>query len=94
MSSLPVPVSPVMSTQMSVVATFWSLRNTSIIDGQTPMMSPKRLSLSSAASFSLSARSALRSIAFWRMSEAWPAKMLSSSSCDFWKRPFTRSLPT
>ena len=27
-------------------------------------------------------------------SEACEAKMLSSSSCDFWKRPFTRSLPT
>ena len=33
MSSLPVPVSPVMSTVMSVVATFCSLRKTSIIDG-------------------------------------------------------------
>ncbi len=60
MSSLPVPVSPVMSTLMSVPATFCSLRNTSIIEGQAPMISPKRLSLSSAASFSLSARSADR----------------------------------
>ena len=68
MSSLPVPVSPVMSTLMlSVVATFCSLRKTSIIDGHAPMISPKRLSFSSAASFSLSARSALRSIAFCRM---------------------------
>ena len=67
MSSLPVPVSPVMSTEMSVVATFCSLRNTSSIDGHAPMISPKRLSFSSATSFSLSARSALRSIAFCRM---------------------------
>ena len=55
---------------MSVVATFCSLRNTSIIDGQAPMISPKRLSFSSATSFSLSARRALRSIAFCRMSDA------------------------
>jgi hypothetical protein len=63
-SSLPVPVSPVMSTLMSVAATFWSLRKTSIMEGQAPMISPKRLSLSSAVSFSLSARSAVSSIAF------------------------------
>ena len=44
-SSLPVPVSPVISTLMSVAATFCSLRNTSIIDAQAPMISPKRLSL-------------------------------------------------
>ena len=43
---------------MSVVATFCSFRKTSIIDGHTPMISPKRLSFSSATSFSLSARSA------------------------------------
>ncbi len=30
-SSLPVPVSPVTSTEMSVAATFWTLRNTSCI---------------------------------------------------------------
>jgi hypothetical protein len=94
MSSLPVPVSPVMSTEMSVVATFCSLRKTSIIDGHTPMISPKRLSFSSLTSFSLSARRADRSIAFWRMSEAWPAKMVRTSSCERSKRPFTRSLPT
>ena len=45
---------------MSVVATFCSFRKTSIIDGQVPMISPKRLSFSSATSFSLSARSALK----------------------------------
>ena len=95
MSSLPVPVSPVMSTEMSVVATFCSLRKTSIIDGQAPMISPKRLSFSSATSFSLSARSALRSIAFCE-DERSPAtaKMESTSSWFLSKRSFTRSLPT
>jgi hypothetical protein len=73
MSSLPVPVSPVMRTLMSVDATFCSLRNTSIIDGHDPMISPKRLSESSWESFSLSARSALSSIAFSTMSDAWAA---------------------
>ena len=58
MSSLPVPVSPVMRTEMSVVATFWSLRKTSSIDEHEPMISPNLLSLSSETSFSLSARSA------------------------------------
>ncbi len=94
MSSLPVPVSPVMSTEMSVVATFCSLRNTSSIEGQAPMISPKRLSFSSATSFSLSARRAVRSIAFCRMSDACEAKMESTSSWLRSKSPFTRSLPT
>ena len=43
MSSLPVPVSPVIITLMSVAATFWSFRKTSIIDGQAPMISPEAL---------------------------------------------------
>ncbi len=94
MSSFPVPVSPVMRTLMSVVATFCSLRNTSFIEGQAPMISPNFLSDSSAVRRALSARSALRSIAFWRMSEAWEAKMLSSSSWVRSKRCFTLSLPT
>ena len=64
MSSLPVPVSPVMRTLMSVAATFWSLRKTSSIEAQTPMISPNFLSWSSATSLALSARSALSNIAF------------------------------
>ncbi len=94
MSSFPVPVSPVISTLMSVAATFWSLRKTSSIDGHTPMISPNFLSWSSAVSLALSARSALSSIAFWRMSEACEAKMLSSSSWVRSKRCLTLSLPT
>jgi hypothetical protein len=58
-SSLPVPVSPVMSTLMSVGATFWSLRKTSSIEGQAPMISPNFLSCSSATSLALSARRAV-----------------------------------
>ena len=92
-SSLPVPVSPVMSTLMSVAATFCSLRNTSIIEAQAPMISPKRLSSSSALSFSLSARSALSSIAFCKMSDACAAKMVSKSSWRRSNRCFTSSLP-
>ncbi len=33
-------------------------------------------------------------IAFWRMSDACPAKIESTSSCERSKRPLTRSLPT
>jgi hypothetical protein len=62
-------------------ATFCSLRNTSIILGQAPMISPKRLSSSSALSFSLSARRALSNMAFCRIREACPAKIVSKSSC-------------
>ena len=42
-SSLPVPVSPVISTEMSVVATFWTLRKTSCMRGDEPRISPKRI---------------------------------------------------
>ncbi len=42
-SSLPVPVSPVINTLMSVVATFSTLWNTSTTPGQLPTMSPKCL---------------------------------------------------
>ena len=42
-NSLPVPVSPVTSTVMSVLATFWTLRNTSCIAGDEPRISPKRI---------------------------------------------------
>ena len=45
MSSLPVPVSPVMSTEMSVVATFWTFLKTSCMAAHEPMMSPKRICL-------------------------------------------------
>ena len=94
MSSLPVPVSPVMSTLMSVVATFCSLRNTSSIDGQEPMISPKRLSESSCASFSLSARRAVSSIAFCRISDAWAAKMVEHVELRLLEQVLDLSLPT
>ena len=42
-SSLPVPVSPVISTEMSVVATFCTLRKTSCMRGDEPRISPKRI---------------------------------------------------
>ena len=41
-SSLPVPVSPVISTEMSVGAIFSTLRKTSCIGGDVPTISPKR----------------------------------------------------
>ncbi len=93
-SSLPVPVSPVISTLMSVAATRCSLRKISSIDGHEPMISPKRLSLSSCDSFSLSARSADSSITFSRISEACEANTVSRSRCDRSKRCLMRLLPT
>ena len=47
-SSLPVPVSPVISTEMSVAATFWTLRKTSCMRGDEPRISPKRMLLDAA----------------------------------------------
>jgi hypothetical protein len=94
MSSLPVPVSPVMSTLMSVAATFCSLRKTSIMRGAGADDLAEALVLSSASSLALSARSAFSSIAFWRMSDACEAKIASSSSWVRSKRLFTLSLPT
>ena len=49
MSSLPVPVSPVMSTEMSVDATLSTLRNTSCIGRLVPTISPKLMLLEPAA---------------------------------------------
>ena len=59
-----------------------------------PMISPKRLSFSSARSFSLSARSAVSSIAFCRISDAWAAKICQQLELRRSNRCFTSSLPT
>ena len=93
MSSLPVPVSPVMSTEMSVGATFCTLRYTSSIDAQLPMISPKRVLLSFFSSSALSVRNVSKSSAFCRISEACDANTDSTSRVRGSKRFATRSLP-
>jgi hypothetical protein len=80
MSSLPVPVSPVMSTDTSVGATFCTLLNTFIIESQLPMISPKRCSLSFFSSSALPWRRVSSSSAPCRMSEACDANTDRMSS--------------
>jgi hypothetical protein len=92
-SSLPVPVSPVTSTEMSVPATFCTLRNTSCITGEAPRISPKRMRSIRSCSERLSSCSSLTSRALRISSEACEAKMVSTSrlassnSCATWSLP-------
>ena len=78
MSSLPVPVSPVISTEMSVAATFSTLRNTSCIGGLVPMISPNRICSRRLASRWLSTLNSSSKRALLTMSEAWAANTVSA----------------
>ena len=93
-SSLPVPVSPVISTEMSVAATFWTLRKISCIRGAEPRISPKRICSMRLCSERLSSLSSLTSSALRTRSEACAAKTDSTSRCEAANSSATLSLPT
>ena len=93
-SSLPVPVSPVISTEMSVVATFCTLRNTSCMRGDAPRISPKRICSMRSCSDRLSSFSSLTSSALRTSSDACAANTIMTSRCDSSNSSATWSLPT
>ena len=93
-SSLPVPVSPVISTEMSVPATFCTLRNTSCMRGEEPRISPKRICSMRSCSERLSSWSSFTRRALRTSSDACAAKMVSTSSCAASNSWATLSLPT
>ena len=73
MSSLPVPVSPVTRTLMSVPATLSTRLNTSIICGQAPMIWPNLTLSRRFCRPALSLRSSPRVCVFLIESAAWAA---------------------